>query len=242
MSPRLRRASLVPLAVAALGLLAFAAPASAAVTVSNVTAPSDQSFIHYDGANPSITVVGTSNGTTGDAVDLYCTNGVGTTFTTTLIKAAVPVRRGRLHLLGRPTGTKARACVIRAFPAAATGPARGHEPHDLHRAARVPRGGADLPRQPGALRLLRLQLADPGRDRLRIAGQLRAGRLVRLRPHLAGQEQPALLLQPLPRGPQRLDGRHHALGAPRRRAQRLPALLGALPATPGPRRPPASSR
>ena len=69
-------------------------------------------------------MVGTSNGTTGDAVDLYCTNGVGTTFTTTLIKAAVPVAAGGgFTYSGDPTGTKARACVIRAFPAAATGPA-----------------------------------------------------------------------------------------------------------------------
>ena len=140
MSPRLRRASLVPLAVAALGLLAVAAPASAAVTVSNVTAPSDQSFIHYDGAKPTITVVGTSNGAAGDAVDLYCTNGVGTTFTTTLIKAAVPVAAGgRLHLLGRPHRHERRAPASSGRSRRPPPARAGHEPHDLHRAARVPR-------------------------------------------------------------------------------------------------------
>src|SRR4051812_3590501 len=104
------RLCLASLAAAALGLLAVAAPASAAVTASNVTAPSDASFIHYDGAMPSITVVGTSNGTTGDAVDLYCTNGVGTAFTTTLIKTAVPVAAGGgFTYSGDPTGAKSRA-------------------------------------------------------------------------------------------------------------------------------------
>ena len=118
MSPRRRRAALAAFAV--LGLLVVPATASAAVTQSNVTVPADPSFIHFDGANPQITVLGTSNGTTGDNVDLYCTNGTGASFTAGLIKATVPVAAGGgFSFNGKPVSTQDRACVIRAVPAGA---------------------------------------------------------------------------------------------------------------------------
>jgi hypothetical protein len=66
------RATLLALTVA----LALPAAASAAVTTSNVTSPADLSyFLDDDNATtaPSITVSGTSNGTTGDTVDIICT-------------------------------------------------------------------------------------------------------------------------------------------------------------------------
>jgi hypothetical protein len=54
--------------------LVFAAPAQAAVTASNVNTPADPYFGFADDANVSneITVTGTSNGTTGDVIDLKC--------------------------------------------------------------------------------------------------------------------------------------------------------------------------
>jgi hypothetical protein len=116
--PCRRRAALAAFAV--IGILVVPATASAAVTQSNVTVPADPSFIHFDGANPQITVVGTSNGTAGDNVDLYCTNGTGASFTASLIKATVPVAAGGgFSFDGKPVSTQDRACVIRAVPAGA---------------------------------------------------------------------------------------------------------------------------
>jgi hypothetical protein len=118
MKLRCRRAALAASAV--LALLVLATPASAAVTQSNVTVPGDPSFIHLDGATPSITVQGTSNGVVADNVDLYCTNGTGGSFTATLLKATLPVAAGgSFAYTGSPGSAPDRACVIRAVPAGA---------------------------------------------------------------------------------------------------------------------------
>ena len=65
-----------PSAVAALTavLVLWIAPhAGAAVTTSNITSPTDPTYALSDDDSPnSITISGTSDGTTGDHVDIYC--------------------------------------------------------------------------------------------------------------------------------------------------------------------------
>src|SRR4051794_28981994 len=80
--------------VAVLGLPVVAAPASAAVTTSNVPVPADPAFIHFDSNERQIWVQGTSDGAAGDKVALYCTNGTGASSTAGLVQAAVPVTAG----------------------------------------------------------------------------------------------------------------------------------------------------
>jgi Glucodextranase, domain B len=70
------------LAPLALAILAFApAVASATVTTSQVTSPGDPYYGMYDGDLPSsdpanqVTISGTTDGTTGDQVDVYCFHG-----------------------------------------------------------------------------------------------------------------------------------------------------------------------
>src|SRR3954454_8278495 len=103
-----------------LGVLVVAAPASAAVTTSNVTVPADPSFIHFDSNERQISLQGTSDGVVGDKVDLYCTNGTGGSFTAGLVQAAVPVTAGgAFSFSGKADSNLNRACVIRAIPAGA---------------------------------------------------------------------------------------------------------------------------
>jgi hypothetical protein len=70
---------LAPLALAILALAP--AVASATVTTSQVTSPGDPYYGMYDGDLPStdnanqITISGTTDGTTGDQIDVYCFNG-----------------------------------------------------------------------------------------------------------------------------------------------------------------------
>jgi hypothetical protein len=82
-----RRGGLLVL-LAATVALAGAAPAMATVTTATVTTPSDPTFLQYDvdgGASQTFDVEGTSDGTTGDAVDVICTD------TNTILATAVPV-------------------------------------------------------------------------------------------------------------------------------------------------------
>ena len=64
---------IVPAILVALGVVA---PAHAAITSSNITAPADGTHFLITDASPpaSVPVTGTSNGTTGDAVDIRCYN------------------------------------------------------------------------------------------------------------------------------------------------------------------------
>lgn len=77
---------LVPLSLVI--ALLWASGAQAAVSRSRVTAPVDAAFLRYDAnAGSHISVAGTSDGTAGDAVDLYCTRGAAGTFNADLIVA-----------------------------------------------------------------------------------------------------------------------------------------------------------
>jgi hypothetical protein len=115
----MRRLLLIPLA--AVALLAAAGSAQAAVTASNVTSPADGSFIRFDTTSSpgTISVSGTSNGTTGDQVDLYCTRGAATSFHASLIVDNLAVNAdGSFTYNGSPSGAGDEACVIRALPGA----------------------------------------------------------------------------------------------------------------------------
>ena len=76
---KLSRARIVPvllLALGAIGVVALQSPASAAgVTSSNISTPTDGTHFMVTDSHPSsttVTVSGTSNGTTGDFLDLRC--------------------------------------------------------------------------------------------------------------------------------------------------------------------------
>ena len=70
-----RRGGLVAL-LAATAALTGAAPAMADITIATVTTPGDPTFLQFDaddGALPqTIDVAGTSDGTTGNQVDIVC--------------------------------------------------------------------------------------------------------------------------------------------------------------------------
>jgi hypothetical protein len=72
----IRRVALLAVLLATAGLTAVvrSAPAHAAITLSNITSPSDGAHYIQTDANPSphYAVTGTSNGTTGDSVDIRC--------------------------------------------------------------------------------------------------------------------------------------------------------------------------
>jgi hypothetical protein len=105
----------IAVALGAAGFLAAAAPAGAAVTTSNITAPGSPSFLISDAVMPNtITVSGTTDGTTGDHVDIKCYRGVGSrTLTTGLAVAA----DGSFTFTGSFSSIADRTCVLRAVPA-----------------------------------------------------------------------------------------------------------------------------
>jgi len=74
---RFTRARVVPvllLALAGAGVVALQSPANAAVTTTNITTPINGTQFFIDDTHPSTTlpVSGTTNGTSGDLVDIYC--------------------------------------------------------------------------------------------------------------------------------------------------------------------------
>ena len=114
---------LVAQVAAALALLIAPAAAGATVTQSRVTAPLDQSYITDDRDAPStVTVTGTSDGTSGDSVDLLCYYGA----TQRALATGVPVAGDGSFTRDLDAQTIAASqtpnkwCVIRAVPADTT--------------------------------------------------------------------------------------------------------------------------
>jgi hypothetical protein len=111
-----RRLALVTLA-ALLASVISAATASAAVTKSNVTVPADASFIHFGSRDdPRIQIQGTTDGGTGDRVDLFCTSGAGATFGRAIVAENVLIQSDGSFTYDGPSSQTEGACVIRAVP------------------------------------------------------------------------------------------------------------------------------
>ena len=88
---RARRLALALFAALAL-TLAAAAGAQAAVTHSSITSPTDPFFGFDQGQTQNVTISGTSDGTTGDDVDILCYNDDGSTGTAhSTVASDVPV-------------------------------------------------------------------------------------------------------------------------------------------------------
>jgi hypothetical protein len=110
---------LVAQLVAALALLIAPEAARATVTQSRVIAPADQSYITDDRDAPStVTVTGTSDGTSGDTVDLLCYYGA----TQRPFATGVPVAADGSFTTDLQSETIAadKWCVIRAVPSGTT--------------------------------------------------------------------------------------------------------------------------
>jgi len=71
---RVRAVPVVLIALAGSALLALPSPATGAVTTSMITSPVDGTHWMITDANPptTVTVSGTTNGTTGDVIDINC--------------------------------------------------------------------------------------------------------------------------------------------------------------------------
>jgi hypothetical protein len=96
---------LVTLSIFVVGSLASASAASAAITQSQVTAPADQTYLIEDRDSPApIMVTGTSDGTTGDSVDIRCYYGV----TSFVVATGVAVN---------PGGTFSKSVALSTFTA-----------------------------------------------------------------------------------------------------------------------------
>ena len=118
---------IVPLLVCALALAPSAA--DAAVTTSAINSPSDPSYPLQDRDNGggTITVSGTSNGTSGDHVDIDCYTGGGAQQSPLLhvLQANVPVVSGGAFgptsvSIANPSDLYFHPCVLRAVPAGDT--------------------------------------------------------------------------------------------------------------------------
>src|SRR5205823_6077825 len=111
----------------ALLALAIPATASAAVTSSSITTPTGPFFFLND-LSPgqtamNITVSGTSNGTSGDMVDLNCYYG---TYIPASLAASVPVASdGTFTYTGVVNNLEYYTCMLRAVP---HGDPTNHEP------------------------------------------------------------------------------------------------------------------
>jgi hypothetical protein len=103
-----------------LALLAFASPASATVTTSNIATPSDPAFVVADVNLPgNTTVSGTSDGTTGDAVDIRCYYGAASfvTFANNVaVDASGNFSKSDFTLLLEGGLAPIPSCVLRAVP------------------------------------------------------------------------------------------------------------------------------
>jgi hypothetical protein len=107
----MRSHSLAVLAV----FVAVAAPARAAITSSNITAPADGTHYLVTDADPEhdVPVTGTSNGTTGDSVDIRCyTRSDDWSGATNTIPVAADGSFSGTISTGDPYGS----CVLRAVP------------------------------------------------------------------------------------------------------------------------------
>ena len=104
-----------PILVAVIAIGA-AAPAQAAITKSNITAPADGTHYLNTDANPKhlVPLTGTSNGTTGDKVDIRCYERADAFDSG---NAAVPVAADGSFSTTMDTGTPYGTCVLRAVPA-----------------------------------------------------------------------------------------------------------------------------
>jgi hypothetical protein len=106
--------------ITALGLAAVglaAPPAQAAVTSSNVTSPSNGTHYMITDANPAqgnVVVTGTSNGTTGDLVDLRCYTRVDRWNS---VHSNVAVQANGTFSTTMSTGSVYGTCILRAVPA-----------------------------------------------------------------------------------------------------------------------------
>jgi hypothetical protein len=108
----------VPLTL--LVMLAAASPASATVTTSNITTPSDPVFPVADlNGSSSTTVSGTSDGTTGDAVDIRCYYGASSfaTFDNNVpVDASGNFSKTDFTFLLEGGASPIPSCVLRAVP------------------------------------------------------------------------------------------------------------------------------
>src|SRR5436305_5721186 len=118
----------IPLAawmVCALGCLLAAAPAGATVTTSNVTVTSPTgTYLIADEVTPnnSITGTGTSNGTSGDSVDVRCYLG---NVSSSLVSSVAVAADGTFSFSGTLSSIAGGTCVLRAVP---HGDASAHPP------------------------------------------------------------------------------------------------------------------
>ncbi len=109
------------LLLACLGSLAFGvSAASAAVTSSHITAPASGGYYQKNTDTPSdpahqITVTGTSNGTTGDTVDIVCTYPGGSSPAEDDVADGVPVAAGGSFSYTGPPPKAEQLCVLRAI-------------------------------------------------------------------------------------------------------------------------------
>ncbi len=108
------------LAAAVFGLLCFTGTAIAAVTQSTVTVQSPTGTYLLDDevtAHNQISVHGTSNGTTGDMVDINCYTGSGSK---QLVASVAVQADGTFSYTGSMSSMSDQTCVLRAVPAGDT--------------------------------------------------------------------------------------------------------------------------
>ena len=104
---------------AVMALLASAGPASAAVTTTQITTPAqDSAFTAFDQDDPAtqtMTVAGTSDGTTGDKVDIRCFIPGG--YTPRNVALNVPVNADGTFSTDAADTNQTWTCDLRAVPA-----------------------------------------------------------------------------------------------------------------------------
>jgi hypothetical protein len=116
--PTLRRAVGLTALLAGVGAttLGVSAPANASVTVSNIDTPADGTsyLVTDDSPGTIVTVAGTSNGSTGDLLDVRCYIRADTW---TIVATNVPVQANGTFSTTMGTSDPWGTCVLRAVPA-----------------------------------------------------------------------------------------------------------------------------
>jgi len=116
---RSRVAPLLLLALAGAGVVALQSPASATVTTTSITSPLDGAHYLVDDTNSdpieTVTLTGTSDGTTGDLVDIKCFGGPGSREYADG-PFGVPVQADGSFSVEMPINTGYAACRLRAVP------------------------------------------------------------------------------------------------------------------------------
>jgi hypothetical protein len=116
---RARVAPVLLLALAGAGVVALQSPAEAAITTTTITSPVDGSKYLIDDTNsdpiPTVTLTGTSDGTTGDLVDIRCF-GVSGSRDYAPGPSAVPVQADGSFSVEMPINSAYAACRLRAVP------------------------------------------------------------------------------------------------------------------------------